>query len=98
MRAGLLALRERFPAIVGDVRGLGLLFAMELRLGDARRASLSTALREEKLHAHLKGPKEIRAPEGFPESALVLSPPLCLTAEELDEGVARIGRALAKVA
>lgn len=98
MRAGLLALRGRFSEIVGDVRGLGLLFAMELRLGDARRASLSAALREEKLHAHLKGPKEIRVPEGFPESALVLSPPLCLTAEELDEGVARIGRALAKVA
>ncbi|MCB9604687.1 MAG: aminotransferase class III-fold pyridoxal phosphate-dependent enzyme [Sandaracinus sp.] len=97
LRAKLEALRPRFGALFGEIRGLGLLFAIELRLDDAKRAAFGAALREEKLHAHLKGPKEIRAPEGHPSSALVLSPPLCATEEDLTEGVARIERALAKV-
>lgn len=98
LRVGLEALKAKHPGLVGEVRGLGLLFAMELRLDDARRSALVAALREEKVHVHLKGPREIRAPEGFPESALVLSPPLCAKESELDEGVARIGRALAEIA
>jgi taurine--2-oxoglutarate transaminase len=98
LRAKLLALRERFPTMIGDVRGLGLLFALELELDDARRGALSLAFRAEKIHVHLKGPSEIRAPRGFPSTALVLSPPLCATESDVNEGIARIERALAKVA
>ncbi len=93
LRAGLEALMEAHGAATGE-RTLGLLAALDLDLDDQGRARFAAALREEGVHAHLKGPRQLRRPG----AALVLSPPLTISEAELAEGFARIDRALGAVA
>jgi len=77
----LAALQERHPSQVAATRGIGLLHAVALQPGvDAGRALAAT--RAEGVLLTLAG------------GALRLSPPLVVTTEQLDRGVAAIDRAL----
>ncbi|MEO0322672.1 MAG: aminotransferase class III-fold pyridoxal phosphate-dependent enzyme [Myxococcota bacterium] len=92
LRAGLQRLVERHGPATGE-RTLGLLAALDLDLDDARRERFAAALRAARVHAHLKGPRQLRRPG----AALVLSPPLTISEEELAEGFSRIDGALAQL-
>ncbi|HEX4806239.1 MAG TPA: acetylornithine/succinylornithine family transaminase [Conexibacter sp.] len=78
-------LRERLAALPGvrDVRGRGLMVAFET---DDAPGLVRRALLEERLILNATGPTTVR-----------LLPPLIVTAEEIDDAVARIGRLLAAV-
>ncbi|UPA24786.1 aspartate aminotransferase family protein [Shinella oryzae] len=82
-RQGLAALQDRFPDIIEDVRGEGLMLGIKARIPVA---DLLKAVRAERLLA---------VPAG--DNVLRLLPPLITTAEDAREGLARIERAAEKL-
>jgi acetylornithine/N-succinyldiaminopimelate aminotransferase len=82
-RQGLAALKDRFPEVIEDIRGEGLMLGIKAKIPTA---DLLKAVRAEKLLA---------VPAG--DNVLRLLPPLTVTAEEAREGLARIERAAEKL-
>ncbi|RFZ88748.1 aspartate aminotransferase family protein [Shinella sp. WSJ-2] len=82
-RQGLAALKDRFPEVIEDVRGEGLMLGIKAKIPVA---DLLKAIRAEKL---------LGVPAG--DNVLRLLPPLTVTAEEAREGLARIERAAEKL-
>ena len=82
-RQGLAALKDRFPDVIEDVRGEGLMLGIKAKIPVA---DLLKAVRAEKL-------------PGVPAGDTVprLLPPLTVTAQEAREGLARIERAAEKL-
>jgi acetylornithine/N-succinyldiaminopimelate aminotransferase len=78
-RQGLASLGDRYPEVIEDIRGQGLMIGIKARIpaGD-----LLAAMRSEKLLAVLAGDNVVR-----------LLPPLVTTAEEAREGLARLEKA-----
>ena len=78
-RQGLASLKDRFPEVIEDIRGLGLMIGIKAKVpaGD-----LLQAMRNEKMLAVLAGDNVVR-----------LLPPLVTTAEEAREGLARLEKA-----
>ncbi len=90
--AGLQALADEFE-FARDPRGRGLLGAVDLHLSEEGLAKFKSALRAARIHAFVKGRKQLREDNG----ALVLAPPLCISEEELSDGFTRISQALRTV-
>lgn len=92
VRWGLQTFARRHGCI-REVRGIGLLWALELveRPGSdepaspARMKALAAALRRHQLHLHKR------------DHMVFIAPPLVVTEADLDEGLARLGRALDEV-
>ncbi len=82
-RQGLASLKDRFPDIIEDVRGEGLLLGV-------KAAVPSTELLQAIRDAHLLG-----IPAG--DNVIRLLPPLVVTADEAREGLARLERAAESV-
>ena len=82
-RQGLAALKDRFPDVIEDVRGEGLMLGIKAKVPVA---DLLKAVRAENLLA---------VPAG--DNVLRLMPPLTVTADEAREGLARIERAAEKL-
>ena len=82
-RQGLAALKDRFPDVIEDVRGEGLMLGIKAKIPVA---DLLKAVRAENL---------LGVPAG--DNVLRLLPPLTVTAEEAREGLARIERAAEKL-
>jgi len=78
-RQGLASLKDRFPDIIEDVRGEGLMLGIKAAVPSAE---LLQAIRAQ----HLLG-----VPAG--DNVIRLLPPLVTTAEEAREGLARVERA-----
>jgi acetylornithine/N-succinyldiaminopimelate aminotransferase len=78
-RQGLASLKDRFPEVIEDIRGQGLMIGIKAKVpaGD-----LLSAMRGQKLLAVLAGDNVVR-----------LLPPLVTTAEEAREGLARLEKA-----
>jgi 4-aminobutyrate aminotransferase len=93
LKAGLARLRRQHPEIVGDVRGLGLMVAMDLiREGGITvpDAKLRDAVVEAAFHHGL-------LLLGCGESAVRFCPPLCITAEQIDTTLTILGEVLVSV-
>ncbi len=82
-RQGLAALKDRFPGVIEEIRGEGLMLGIKAVVP---AGELATAMRDE----HLLG-----VPAG--DNVIRLLPPLVVTAEEAREGIARIERAAEKL-
>ncbi|QND49457.1 aspartate aminotransferase family protein [Rhizobium lusitanum] len=82
-RQGLASLQDRFPDIIEDIRGEGLMMGIKAAIP---QAELLQAIRAE----HMLG-----VPAG--DNVIRLLPPLVVTAEEAREGIARIERAAESV-
>lgn len=78
-RQGLASLKDRYPDVIEDIRGDGLMLGIKVK---GSSADLLREIRAEKLLA---------VPAG--DNVLRLLPPLTVTAEEAREGMARIERA-----
>lgn len=79
-RQGLASLKDRFPEMIEEIRGEGLMLGIKAKIPSA---DMLKAIRAEKLLAVPAGDNVIR-----------LLPPLTVTADEAREGMARIERAL----
>jgi acetylornithine/N-succinyldiaminopimelate aminotransferase len=82
-RQGLASLKDRFPDVIEDIRGEGLLLGIKARVPSNE---LLLAMREQ----HILG-----IPAG--DNVIRLIPPLVVTAEEAREGLARIENAAASL-
>ena len=79
LRQGLASLQDRYPNVIGEIRGDGLMIGIKAMLPSGE---LLNAMRNEKLLAVLAGDNVVR-----------LVPPLITTAEEAREGLARLEKA-----
>jgi acetylornithine/N-succinyldiaminopimelate aminotransferase len=82
-RQGLAALQDRFPGVIEEIRGEGLMLGIKARVP---AGELVMAMRDE----HILG-----VPAG--DNVVRLLPPLVVTAEEAREGIARIEKAAEKL-
>jgi acetylornithine/N-succinyldiaminopimelate aminotransferase len=78
-RQGLASLKDRFPDVIEDIRGNGLMVGIKTKIPNAE---LLVAMRDQKLLAVLAGDNVVR-----------LLPPLITTAEEARDGLARLEKA-----
>ncbi len=78
-RQGLESLKDRFPDIIEEIRGKGLMMGIKARVP---AADLLQAMRAQKVLAVMAGENVVR-----------LLPPLIITAEEARDGLARIEKA-----
>jgi 4-aminobutyrate aminotransferase len=90
LKQGLLRLRERNPE-VGEVRGLGLMVAMDL-VRDGDPAALNPALRDAVVQAAFRRGLLLL---GCGEAAVRFCPPLCVTAGQVDVALEILGEILA---
>jgi 4-aminobutyrate aminotransferase len=77
LRRGLLRLQERH-AVIGEIRGLGLMVAMDLVTD---RVQLAPALRDEVVQTAFRHGLLLL---GCGESAIRFCPPLCISADQVD--------------
>ncbi len=82
-RQGLAALKDRFPDVIEEIRGEGLMLGIK---GKVPAGELNTAMREEYL---------LGVPAG--DNVIRLLPPLVVTAEEARDGIARIEKAAERI-
>ncbi|MNL60720.1 Acetylornithine aminotransferase [compost metagenome] len=82
-RQGLAALKDRYPEVIEEIRGEGLMLGIKAKVPVA---DLVGAMREE----HILG-----VPAG--DNVVRLLPPLTVTAEEAREGLRRIENAAARL-
>jgi 4-aminobutyrate aminotransferase len=91
LRQGLLRLQKKHPEI-GDVRGVGLLMAMEI-VSSREPYTLAPLLRDALVQAAFhKGLLLL----GCGESAIRYCPPLCVTAEQVERALEIVGTVLAE--
>jgi 4-aminobutyrate aminotransferase/(S)-3-amino-2-methylpropionate transaminase len=92
MRAALLAIQARHPALVGDVRGLGPMLAMELVRDPATKAPWMEATQAVTAAALKRGVIALRA--GLFSNCVRLLPPLDIDDALVDEGMATLSAAV----
>ena len=93
------ALRERFEGheLVGEVRGMGLIGAVELVADQAARKNFDPALKIGARAAKLAEAHGVIS-RGLPGDALAFSPPLIITEADVREMIDRVGKAVDELA
>jgi 4-aminobutyrate aminotransferase len=91
LRRGLIRLKEQFPNVVGDVRGLGLMLAMDVVRGPAEHSVPDPALRDEIIQSAFHHGLLLL---GCGECAIRFCPPLCVDARQIETALAILGRIL----
>ncbi|AIQ55981.1 aspartate aminotransferase family protein [Paenibacillus borealis] len=93
LKAGLLLLQERYPALITDVRGTGFMLGAELAGSEAEGAADRTdlVLEEMKDRGYLIGKN------GIGRNVLAFQPPLVVTAENIDAMLAALDEVLSLV-
>jgi 4-aminobutyrate aminotransferase len=84
LRRGLARLREQFPGVIGDVRGLGLMVAMDVVRKEADRTVSDPARRDEVIQAAFRHGLLLL---GCGECAIRFCPPLCIDARQIETGL-----------
>lgn len=82
-RQGLASIQDRFPDVIEDIRGTGLMIGIKAKVP---AGELLQAIRDEKLLGVMAGDNVVR-----------LLPPLIITSEEAREGLARLEKAAEKL-
>ncbi len=90
--AGLHRLMDKYP-IIGDVRGIGLLWGVEL-VRDRQTRERATAEADKVLYQCLKNGLSFKVSQG---NVLQLSPPLIITRQQIDEALRIVEEAIASV-
>jgi 4-aminobutyrate aminotransferase-like enzyme len=95
LHEGIRALQKRFPATIGEVRGLGLMCGVELvedeTVQDRTPAKAFTA----RLFEETKKRRLLIGKGGLEGNVLRISPALTVTASEIEEGVRLLGESFA---
>src|SRR5207244_1953752 len=92
LRQGLRQLQGEHRALIGDVRGLGLMTALDL-VKDGDPAQPDAALREDVIQTCFRRGLLLL---GCGENGIRFCPPLCITAEQVETAVRILGGILAE--
>ncbi|MCL4138449.1 UNVERIFIED_CONTAM: hypothetical protein GTU68_009927 [Idotea baltica] len=98
LRAGLEELKERFPKTVGDVRGMGLMQAMELVVDETAMDRTPNTDATGKLFESCKDRGLLVGKGGLNGNVLRIAPALNVTPAEIDEALRILGESLATFA
>ena len=96
LKAGLNDLNRKYPGVIREVRGLGLLMGFELAPNLAKLSGDPTRTQAVRLVLQLQSAGLLVIPAG--SNVIRLLPPLNLRSAEAEEGLAIIGSAIAKLA
>lgn len=95
LRDGLLGLQRRFPATVGDVRGLGLMQGVELVEDETAGNRTPAKALTGRLFEETKKRRLLIGKGGLEGNVLRISPALTVTSSEIAEAVSSLGESLA---
>jgi len=95
LRAGLEELRRRHPRTVGDVRGMGLMQALELVVDETAGDRTPDARATARLFEETKRRGLLIGKGGLHGNVLRIAPPLTVGADDVDEALAALGESLA---
>jgi 4-aminobutyrate aminotransferase len=91
LRRGLLRLKEQFPTVIGEVRGLGLMLAMDLLRGPADHSLPDPIWRDEIIQSAFHHGLLLL---GCGECAIRFCPPLCVDSRQIETALTILGRIL----
>jgi 4-aminobutyrate aminotransferase len=90
LKAGLQRMKEKFPGVLGDVRGLGLMVAIDV----VREGGHDPAQRDQVVQTAFQHGLLLL---GCGESAVRFCPPLCITSQQVETALRILGEVVAKV-
>ncbi len=91
---GLLVLKEKYP-VIGDVRGMGLMRALELVHPDSDDGKAPNAEAVARVFEETRARQLLIGKGGLMNNVLRITPPLIVTADEVDTALAVLGQSLA---
>lgn len=98
LRDGLVNIQKQFPKVVGEVRGMGLMQAMELVVDETAGDRTPNPQAVLRLFEETKKRKLLIGRGGLRANVLRISPPLNATSAEIKEGVAILEQSFAAMA
>ncbi len=98
LRDGLVNIQKQFPKVVGEVRGMGLMQAMELVVDETAGDRTPNPQAVLRLFEETKKRKLLIGRGGLRANVLRISPPLNATSAEIKEGVAILEQSFAALA
>jgi 4-aminobutyrate aminotransferase-like enzyme len=97
LRAGLEQLKRKYPRTVGDVRGMGLMQGVELVEDESKGDRTPNAKATGRLFEETRKRGLLIGKGGLYGNVLRISPPLIVSAAEVDEAVAKLDESLAAI-
>ena len=87
LRKGLEQLQEKYPKVIGEVRGMGLMQAIELVVDETKKDRTPNPTAAEQLMEETKARGLLIGRGGLYANAMRISPPLNITRSEVEEAV-----------
>ena len=97
LRAGLEKLQQKHPRTIGDVRGMGLMQGVELVADETRGDRTPNAKATARLFEETKKRGLLIGKGGLYGNSLRISPPLIVTAAEVDEAIGKLDESFAAI-
>jgi 4-aminobutyrate aminotransferase-like enzyme len=87
LRNGLEKLQEKYPKVIGDVRGMGLMQAIELVMDETKKDRTPNPVAADQLMEETKARGLLIGRGGLHANAMRISPPLNITMSEVEEAL-----------
>jgi 4-aminobutyrate aminotransferase-like enzyme len=97
LRAGLETLKAKYPRTIGDVRGMGLMQGVELVEDETKKDRTPNAKLTARLFEETKKRGLLIGKGGMYGNVLRISPPLTVTAAEVDEALGKLDESFAAI-
>ena len=97
LRKGLEQLQEKYPKVIGEVRGMGLMQAIELVVDETKKDRTPNPAAAEQLMEETKARGLLIGRGGLYANAMRISPPLNITRSEVEEAVGILNDSFAAI-
>ncbi|MCX5799974.1 MAG: aspartate aminotransferase family protein [Candidatus Eisenbacteria bacterium] len=95
LRSGLVRLKDKHPRVIGDVRGMGLMQAIELVEDESKKDRTPNTKATLELFEETKKRGLLIGKGGLYGNAIRISPPMTVSKEEVEEAIEILGEAFA---
>ena len=97
LRKGLEQLQEKYPKVIGEVRGMGLMQAIELVVDETKKDRTPNPAAAEQLMEETKARGLLIGMGGLYANAMRISPPLNITRSEVEEAIGILNDSFAAI-
>ena len=97
LRSGLSRLQEKYPRVIGDVRGMGLMQAIELVVDETAHDRTPNAKATVELFEQTRKRGLLIGKGGLYGNAIRISPPMCATADDVEEALGIMDESFAEM-